>query len=418
MCVMMKKYSLILSVSILALTPYHNVFAQSENDANAAELFIEEFLEQSEPVVDLPQASDSSGDIDVVIETNVEPSVTPEPVVELTPVPAREDNIEVAEPAPENNVQIVEAAPVPQDNVQVVEATPEPQDPVTIVDQGAVLVEPPQEQLSVVEPIVTGGASINVPPPSQGNFAIPDAGRSVQAPNIDEGLFFDSEAVVPQGEQAAVGIRNVSPRTSPASKYVFVSKKRSANSRQAKVVSAQRALKLGRYESALDLYNDLYAKNRRNQDVLMGRAVSLQKMGRDDAAVEAYEELLGVNPNHVEASINMVGIIGQRYPAVASRRLQELKKKNPNNVAILSQLAVIEGNVGRYDQALRYLGVASGLQPKNAGHLYNMAVISDRAGNQKLAVEYYEQALEIDAVHGSSRSVPREAIFARLSQIR
>ena len=94
------------------------------------------------------------------------------------------------------------------------------------------------------------------------------------------------------------------------------------------------------------------------------------------------------------------------------------KRQNPNNVAILSQLAVIEGNVGRYDQALRYLGVASGLQPKNAGHLYNMAVISDRAGNQKLAVEYYEQALEIDAVHGSSRSVPREAIFARLSQIR
>ena len=58
------------------------------------------------------------------------------------------------------------------------------------------------------------------------------------------------------------------------------------------------------------------------------------------------------------------------------------------------------------------------MDPKNANLIYNMAVIADRSGDKKQAVSYYEQALEVDSVHGANRTIPREAVYERLAQIR
>ena len=47
-----------------------------------------------------------------------------------------------------------------------------------------------------------------------------------------------------------------------------------------------------------------------------------------------------------------------------------------------------------------------------------MAVVADRAGAQKRAIDYYERALELDATYGGSRTVPRDSIYDRLSKLR
>ncbi|MDB2682947.1 tetratricopeptide repeat protein [Alphaproteobacteria bacterium] len=355
------------SVTILALSPAQS-FAQG---ADEAEQFIEEFLEQTSSEPATTPTSPEQEQADTVKNNTEENVLLPVPAEELAP---QADVSEIVPPAEDNVLQEFVPAKVTQD---------------------------------VQSPV------------QDDSFSIPEVPAIPVAVSEDEGLFYDSEAFVPTGQMATKGtIRKVSPRVEPGSRYMVVTKKYAEGSHKAKLVSAQRALKLGRYESALEIYNELYGRNQRDESVLMGRAVALQKAGRTDAAVQAYEELLDVSPDNVAASVNMLGVVGRRYPAVALRRLLEIKKNNPGSVAVLAQLAVIEGNVGRYDEALKYLGIASGLEPRNANHLYNMAVIADRAGDKSTAVGYYEQALEIDSVHGGNRSVPRESIFARLSQIR
>jgi hypothetical protein len=47
-----------------------------------------------------------------------------------------------------------------------------------------------------------------------------------------------------------------------------------------------------------------------------------------------------------------------------------------------------------------------------------MAVIADRGGKKDQAIQYYEKALEVDTIYGGGRTIPREAAFARLSQLR
>jgi tetratricopeptide (TPR) repeat protein len=236
---------------------------------------------------------------------------------------------------------------------------------------------------------------------------------------IDENtLFFDSEALAPQGEMKTGVPREVNPSVEPGSKLIIVTKDTGANSIQARLVSAQRAMILGRYDSALRIYEEMYAKNKKDPNVLLGRAIAMQKIGSTDSAIQAYQELLDIKPGNVDAELNMLGLMGEQYPAVALQRLMALRDNHPDNPGVLAQIAVAQGRLGQYPEALQSLGMASAIDKNNASHLFNMAVIADRMGNKSKAIQYYQSALETDTIHGGGESIPREAVYERLAQIR
>jgi len=177
-------------------------------------------------------------------------------------------------------------------------------------------------------------------------------------------------------------------------------------------------LNLGRYNSALHLYERLYDHHPENQDILMGLAVAQQESGFFESALQTYEELLDRNPDNAEAQINMLGLLKQRSPSVAYRRLRNLWDDGAQSPGLAAQLGLASATIGSYEEALGYLGAAASMEPSNPSHLYNMAVIADRAGAFKDAIDFYEKALEVDAVHQAGRSVPRDQIYDRLSYLR
>lgn len=187
---------------------------------------------------------------------------------------------------------------------------------------------------------------------------------------------------------------------------------------EAKIVSANRALKLARYDAARQMYDELYALNPREPRVLMGRAVLFQKVGENDRAIATYEELLAIDPNNAEAVVNLSGLVTKQMPAVALEKLLTMRARYPDNPAIAAQLGVAYANTGNLDDAYRYLSLASSMEPGNAQHYFNMAVVSERAGNMARAVSLYEKALEVDAVRGGSSGVSRDTIYDRLTRLR
>jgi len=220
------------------------------------------------------------------------------------------------------------------------------------------------------------------------------------------------------GQNATAGLRAVDPVLEPASQYVVVNKDRGASDYESMVVAAKRALKLKRYDSALEMYEQLYAKNKRDPRVLMGLAVAQQNSGLEDAALQTYDSLLALDKGNADAMLNMLGLLKKQYPAVALRRLTELQQEYPRNSMVAAQLGVTYADQGDYEQAFRYLGIASSIEPDNAQHLFNIAITADRVGKRKEAIKYYEKALEADAVYGSGRTIPRETIYDRLSVLR
>lgn len=322
-------------------------------------------------------------------EPTHDPSVLTAPVEPGAEAQAEDAMQNLLENINEGNKPAAEAASaVPETTPQIVEGAP------------------PADAGLTPEPAATAETDVSLVP------ALP-AGQSA-----DENLFFDADTLVPTGEMGANAPRKVNPALQPASKFIVVKKDYGSGTRQAQLVSAERAIALGRYDSALEIYNEMYAKNSRDPNIVMGRAIALQHLGQHDEAVAAYEELLDLRPENTQAQINMLGLMGQKYPAVALQRLGELRDKEPRNVAIVGQMAVLQANMGQYEDAMKYLGMAASLEPNNANHLYNMAVVADLAGKKDSAVQFYEQALEVDSIYGGSRSIPRDAVFERLARLR
>lgn len=348
--------------------------------------------------------------------------VTQESVQQPDALVAPTEPASSADPAMDELLQkIGDAGKEVQDTPPTVEETP------ADAESAPAAKEETAESDPAVPDVVPEQADEAAKPPSTDTLAKPEeeaknvpevpALPATEAP--DENLFFDANELVPSGEMAIKGTpRKVNPALQPASKLIVVKKDYAPNSRQAQLVSADRAIKLGHYDSALELYNQLYEKNKKDQHILIGRAIALQHLGQDDEAVSAYEQVLDVDPDNAEAQVNMAGIIGKRYPAVAIQKLSDLYTKNPRNVSILGQMAVMHAGLGQYQDAFKYLGMASSIEPHNANHLFNMGVIADRAGKKDQAIKYYEDALEMDTIYGGGRSVPRESIYERLAQMR
>ncbi len=230
--------------------------------------------------------------------------------------------------------------------------------------------------------------------------------------------FFDAESMVPQGSMARSSPVKVDPVTQPASRYIIVRKNYDADTKEARLVSAERAMSIGRYDSAILMFDTLYKANGKDKRVLMGRAIVLQKLGRFDESMQMYETLSKLDEGDVDIKINMYGLLGTRFPALALRHLLDLYDGNRGNAALAAQIAVIYAKSGDSISALKYLGIASSMAPNDANHVFNMAIISDRSGDSATAVKYYEKALEIDVIYGSGRSIPRDSVYERLAKIR
>lgn len=231
--------------------------------------------------------------------------------------------------------------------------------------------------------------------------------------------YYDSRLNPPTGPLAnSVGPRKVDPTLEPGSKYVVAKKNHGASDTESLLVSANRALDLDRNDAALEMFDQLYKRNPRDPRILMGRAVAQQKLGQDDVAIVSYQALLDLDPKNPDAVINMMGLLQKQYPAVALRRLTDLQSKYPTNPGIAAQLGMTYAQMGNNKDALKSLSMADSLDPTNAQHAFNMAVIFDRAGDKTNAMKYYEQALQTDAVYGASRSIPREKVYDRLAQLR
>jgi len=222
-----------------------------------------------------------------------------------------------------------------------------------------------------------------------------------------------------KGSRESLIIVNKKSVVSTQNKSAMAKVEIESTSLNSQIISADRAVRLGRFDAAKKMYDDLYRMNPKDGKILSGRAILLQRMGLDDQAIEAYEEILSLFPNNSDAIVNLSGLIRKQYPAVALGKLLDLHMQYPSNPMVTAQLGVAYADSGNFPDAFRYLDKAAMMDPKNPQHYFNMAVVSEKAGQSKNAVVFYEKSLELDSIYGEGQKlIPRERIYDRLSKIR
>lgn len=201
-------------------------------------------------------------------------------------------------------------------------------------------------------------------------------------------------------------------------KYLVVQKDHKAGEIDTRLTGARLALSQGRTQAALQIFNELYADYPRDKRVMMGRAVSFQKLGQTGEALAAYEDILNRDPKNLDALTNMLGLLKKENPGLAVEKLLELREAYPFNADITAQLGVAYAGSGEYEEALRYLEMADALKPGSAFVLYNKGVLFDKMGRTAEAGAIYRQIVRMAADGYLDQGLPVDAIKRRLAVMR
>ncbi len=308
----------------------------------------------------------------------------------------------------------------------------ETSDPSTVSATGDNITPLPNETVPVLPDAATAAAPVPqdgltppAPTPSGPETGVATGGNVLGDTGVESqhsGQYYDADALVPDSDLAKAGVsgpQKVDPLYEPGQKFVVVERGAGATSFEGQYVAATRALKLGRYAAAMEMFEKLYKKNHRDPRILMGLAVAQQGAGFVESAARTYEDLLDVEPSNADAVVNLMGIMQAQYPSVTLQNLMELRDKYPTNPGIPAQIGLVNAQMSNYDDAMRYLEIAASMDPRNPSHIYNMAIIMDRKGDTRNAIPLYERALQLDASYGdTARALNREEIYDRLSTLR
>jgi Tfp pilus assembly protein PilF len=173
----------------------------------------------------------------------------------------------------------------------------------------------------------------------------------------------------------------------------------------------------GRYEGALDLYDNALKANPDSLPALLGKAIALHKLRRLSEARPLYQRVLTLDPNNREALTNMTAIAAAQAPTTALHELRELQKTNPTFSPISAQIASIEAQGGNVAGAMVEFSRAIQLSPDNGLYRLNLAVLQDRAGMAAEAAASYQAALDRLSTD-TQLPIPIDSIRARLRYLR
>jgi len=115
------------------------------------------------------------------------------------------------------------------------------------------------------------------------------------------------------------------------------------------------------YQAAVDLSGDTLFQPWYD----MGNTLSQQ--GKSDKALEAYRRSLRLNPHFVATSLNIAKIYADRKDfGTALKILKDVEMNDPDQVSLLSAIAIISANAGDMETAIIYANKTITLDPGNA----------------------------------------------------
>lgn len=147
----------------------------------------------------------------------------------------------------------------------------------------------------------------------------------------------------------------------------------------------------GKFEEALNYYQEAYGYKKSNQ-ILLNLARLNQQMHEMDEAIAYYVELIKDNPNIKEAYLELAKIyVQEQQPVKAVQLLEEAIKENPYYVYFYLHLSEVLEVLGDYPKANLYLNQALLLDEEADSVLTALAKNSFYQGNYEQTLHYFER---------------------------
>ena len=147
-------------------------------------------------------------------------------------------------------------------------------------------------------------------------------------------------------------------------------------------------------DSATKAYEQVLRTDPKNTDALLGMAAIGQRTGQLNAAEHWYVRALEADPKNTHAQAGLINLRGQTDPSGAESRLKGLLAAQPESATLNFALGNLYAKQQRWpDAQLAYFN-AHTADPTNPDYLFNLAASLDNMHMPKLALEYYQAALD------------------------
>jgi tetratricopeptide (TPR) repeat protein len=183
-----------------------------------------------------------------------------------------------------------------------------------------------------------------------------------------------------------------------------------------KVGSAYAAYLAGDYATARADYQDALRDEPANRDALLGLAALDVRGGRLEAAEGTYLRLLQADPRDAHAQAALLALrAGRVDPLAAQSRVKSMLADNPGAHVLNFTLGNQFAQQGRWGEAQQEYFKAFAAEPSNPDYAYNLAVALDHLRQTKLALEYYQRAIQLTQTRSASFDL--NAAQARAAQL-
>ena len=156
---------------------------------------------------------------------------------------------------------------------------------------------------------------------------------------------------------------------------------------------AYEAYKTGNDKLAMSKYDEVLESDPGNRNALLARAAINVQNNNAGAAIEDYRKLLLANPKDSLALTSLI-TVANVAPADAETQLKLMIRDEPDSPYLNFALANAYGAQDRWLEAQSHYFTALENNPGDPNYAYNLAVSLEHIAKPKVAVSYYQRALE------------------------
>lgn len=195
---------------------------------------------------------------------------------------------------------------------------------------------------------------------------------------------------------------------------VSVSKTKSQGEVSPTLMRAYEAYNAGNDAEAQKLYKQVLQHDVRNVDALLGLGAIAQRQGRVADANGWFGKVLEVEPRNSIAQAAMLDSATQSNDINNETHLKNMLAKQPDDANLYVELGNYYAAQNQWSSAQQAYFDAYRLRA-NADNALNLAVSLDQMGKPKLALPYYQRALELAKT--GSNSIDKAVLEARIAAI-
>lgn len=159
------------------------------------------------------------------------------------------------------------------------------------------------------------------------------------------------------------------------------------------------ALRAGQIDEAQKLYGQLANAEPRNVQALLGLAAVATRQGNVEQATQRYLQVLELDPRNALAQSGLIALLGRADPLAAESRLKQLIAREPS-AHLHFTLGNLYADQQQWAAAQQAYFQAHHLESGNPDYAYNLGVSLEHVGQPKLALGFYQRALQLAASRG------------------